>query len=185
MKKIIFTVLLMMGFVMGVNAQNWTQADSTEFAKATDIAFEVDLSDATIMGLSKEKYPAYYASKFGSTEKNAELLLERFCNEMEYQYFTRERQNVTCDPNAKFKIVYKITYITEKGGFGGTYTLSNGKTKSEAYPFAVRDGKWNSFDNLLLENAKKLFDHRWDKARKMAKDAFKSLKEGVNDVLNN
>jgi len=156
MKKIILATLLCVFGLSGVYAQNWSKEMQKEFRDAKQISFEVDLSEATIMGVSRDKFATYYSGKYQKTEEYANLILEKMQNTIKDKFFKFSAKKARYDANAPYKVVYVFTSITENAGLNGyIYVIKDGN-KSEEIAFSVKDGRWNDFDKLFEENAEKL-----------------------------
>ena len=68
-------------------------------------------------------------------------------------------------------IEFKFSNITEKGGFSGVYHIVTQDNYSEDIHFSQKDGRWNNFETLLMENVDKF----WEKGR-----LFTSKKESLS-----
>lgn len=156
MKKIptLFTIIFC---TVIVNAQNWTKEVAKEFSKEKQVAINIDLSDATIMDVSLKDYPEYFSGKYSSNEKYANLILDKFKNRFRISFFKYSKKNEISESDAKFTLVFKLKSITEKGGFSGVYYVVTQGNCSDEILFEQKDGRWNDFETLLMENAEKFW----------------------------
>ena len=153
-----FSILFVIFFlVFTVHAQNWTKEIAKDFIKDKQVAINVDLSDATIMDVSLKDYPEYYSGKYSSNERYANLVLEKFRNRFRTSFYKYLKKNETSESDAKFTLVVKLKSITEKGGFSGVYYVVTQGNCSNEVSFYQKDGRWNDFETLLMENAEKFW----------------------------
>lgn len=140
-----------------VYAQNWTKEITKDFSKEKNVAVVIDLSEAMIMDVPISEYPEYYSGKFSSNEKYANLVLEKFKNRFVSNFCQKCKRNAVSEEEARFTVTYKINSISENGGFSGVYWVSDKGNKSETISFNRKDGRWNDFEKLLMENVDKFW----------------------------
>ena len=156
-------LFLIMAFVSVVAfGQNWTRETVKDYKKEVNVALVVDFSEATVMDVKLEDFPEYFSGRYGKTEKYASLVLEKFKNRFASNYFkASERISVPVE-EARFVITYNFNSINENGGFHGVFWICDGDNKSEVVPFKQKDGRWNEFEVLLMENVDKFWEsHIW------------------------
>lgn len=153
--RLFLTLTAMLICTVCINAQNWTKEIAEDFKREKQVAFNVDLSDATIMDVSLEDYPEYFSGKYSSNEKYANLILEKFKNRIRTSFYKYFKKIETSESEAKFTLVLKLKSITEKGGFSGSYNVVTQGNYSNEILFDHKDGRWNDFETLLMENAEK------------------------------
>lgn len=146
--------------IASMNAQNWTKETAKRFLKEKQVAINIDLLNATIMDVSFEDYPEYYSGKYSSNEKYANIILDKFKNRFRTSFYKYLKKNEVSESDAKFTLVFKFKNITEEGGFSGFYYVDTQGNCSEEIYFEQKDGRWNDFETLLMENAEKF----WKKA---------------------
>lgn len=144
-------------YIDSANAQNWTKEIAKNFSKEKQVAINVDLSDAIIMDVSLKDYPEYFSGKYSSNEKYANLILDKFKNRFRTSFYKYLKIKEISESDAKFTLVFKIKSITEKGGFSGSYFVITQGNCSNEISFDQKDGRWNDFETLLMENAEKFW----------------------------
>lgn len=154
-REMLFCTLLAVFSI--AKAQNWNKDIATEFKKENNVAIIVDLSEATIMDVSIKDYPVYYSGKFSSNEKYANMVLEKLKNRFTSKFYTRLKKKKVTPEEARFVVTYKFMSINEKGGFSGVYWVSDKGNISDQIPFERKDGRWNDFEILLMENVDKFW----------------------------
>jgi len=154
----ILTLLAILFCSVSTNAQNWTKEIAKNFLKEKQVAINVDLSNATIMDVSLKDYPEYFSGKYSSNEKYANLILNKFKNRFRTSFYKYLKKNEKSESEAKFTLVFKFKSITEKGGFTGVYYVVTQGNCSEEISFYQKDGRWNDFETLLMENAEKFWE---------------------------
>ena len=147
---ILFAILLC---TVSTSAQNWTKEIAKDFSKEKQVAINIDLSNATIMDVSLKEYPEYFSGKYSSNEKFANLILNKFKNRFRTSFYKYLKKNEISESEAKFTIVFKFKNITEEGGFSGVYYVETQGNCSKEINFNQKDGRWNDFETLLMENA--------------------------------
>lgn len=127
-----------------------------EFKKAIEMNIQVDLSNATIMGLDSADFVSWYG------KNNGELTLKRFKNcvvktvkeNIDKKVFYPAKEDIP------YLLKLEIEAISDDAGINAIlYLIKN--TGGEQKDFfhqniKVRDGILNTFDVLLQENAEKL-----------------------------
>lgn len=155
MKSLLLTLFTFLA--ISTSAQNWDKDIVKEFVKEKNVAMVVDLSDATIMDVQISDYPEYYSGKYSSNEKYANLVLEKFKNRFTANFYETCKRNSISKADARFVVTYKINSISENGGFSGVYYVSDRGNMSDTISFSRKDGKWNDFEVLLMENVDKFW----------------------------
>ena len=154
-RKILFLIL---AFVSSVAmAQNWTKETFNEFKNNQDVALVLDLSEATVMDVKMADFPAYYSGKFSSNAKYANMVLEKFKDSFSSFFYKKCKKNSVPVDGARYVVTYKFKSITTEGGFSGEYWVSDGGNISEKLEFSCKDGRWNDFEILLMENVEKFW----------------------------
>ena len=153
----ILTLFVILFCSVSTNAQNWTKEIAKNFLKEKQVAINVDLSDATILDVSLKDYPEYFSGKYSSNEKYANLILDKFRNRFRTSFYKYLKKNEISESEAKFTLVFKFTSITERGGFSGVYHVVTQGNCSEEISFDQKDGRWNDFETLLMENAEEFW----------------------------
>jgi len=156
MKKVLLLIITL-AVTISLSAQNWTKAMQRDFRKSKDIVVVVDFSKATIMGVPTIDFPYYYAGKYQTNDKYPVILLNKIKTKFEstfYQTFGYYQADLA---TAKYIVHYDFHYINEKGGFSGVCYVSTNGNNSTAYYFGWKDGRWNDFEQLVMENIKRYF----------------------------
>ena len=135
--------------------QNWTKEMSKDFIKSPAVCTIVDLSTATVMGVPVADFPKYYAGKFSSNEEYAQLVLDKFKNKFINNFYKTTKKEKASIDAANYIVTYQIYEITEDAGFSGKYYVECNNCKSRVYSFECKDGRWNDFEELLMENVDK------------------------------
>lgn len=156
MKKLLALIAIFLAATSG-HAQNWTKEISNEFKKEKQVAVQIDLSESTIMDVTLADYPEYFSGKYSSNEKYANLILDKFKNRFRTSFYKHTKKVEVSESEAKFILVFEFKSITEKGGFSGTYRVVTQGNSSEEISFIQKDGRWNDFETLLMENADKFW----------------------------
>jgi len=156
MKKYLAFVVMLFATIT-LTAQNWTKQMQKEYRKSKDVAIVVDLSKATIMGVSIDKFPIYYAGKYKKEKEYAEIILEQIENNFKNAYRKANDLPVVDEASAKFVVHYDFNEITEEAAFSGVYYITCGDSKSKITPFSCNKGRWNDFETLIKENIEKFF----------------------------
>lgn len=154
MKKIFLVFAALMLVFVSIHAQEKTLRQiNRDFIKQRTFAFDVDLSKATYSGLSLDKFKEFMTYKGLGTPEYIDIALEKYKNAF---YVTKKRLSFVRDTENKYpyKINIKVTNITEKAGIVAEAVISY----KDSIDFAtinlnVDDGRWNTFDVLLAENA--------------------------------
>ena len=155
MKKILFLILVFAS--LSLNAQNWSKETRKDFLKEKNVGLIVDFSEALIMDVSVEDYPEYFSGKFSSNEKYAKLILEKFIKRFRLGFSLAAKKELVDIKDSRYVVTYKILNITEKGGFSGLYYVECNGNRSETNAFEMKDGRWNDFETLLMENVEKFW----------------------------
>ena len=155
MKKLLLLIVLLS--CINMNAQNWTKEIYKVFLKEKKVGLTVDLTEATIMDVSYEEYPEYFCGKNSVSEKYANLILEKFTKRFRQEFYLAVKKEPAEINDAKYVVTYKILNISEKGGFSGIYYVECDGNRSEINSFERKDGRWNDFETLLLENVVKFW----------------------------
>ena len=113
----------------------------------------VDMDSTTYCHNTYDKFAAWAERKFNYDSFYVHSLMERY-KSMFYAnntYFVRANESQT-----HFSIRVKVRSINENAGVNATAFICYKGIKDFAIiEVSVEDGRWNSFDNLLLENAEK------------------------------
>lgn len=156
MKKIFLLILIFSS--LSLSAQDWSKETRKDFLKVKNVGLIVDYSEATIMEVSTEDYPEYFCGKFSSNEKHAKLILEKFIKRFRLGFSLATKKELVDIKDSRYVVTYKILNITEKGGFSGLYYVECNGNRSETNSFEMKDGRWNDFETLLMENVEKFWN---------------------------
>lgn len=140
------------------NAQilnNVTKGEWKEFKKATAVNFQIDLSNATIMGLDSADFVSWYSKSSG------ELTLKRFKNYVVKTIKEHTSKKVYYPENEDVPYLVKldIEAISEDAGINSNLYIFDSKDGIKVLfhqNIKIKDGRMNSFDVLLQENAEEL-----------------------------
>lgn len=144
------------GYKEELKVGNYTKDKRKEFKKATAVNFQIDLSNATIMGLDSADFVSWYSKSSG------ELTLKRFKNYVIKTVKEHTSKKVYYPENKDIPYLVKldIEAISEDAGINAILYLYKitGNEKIEYFHqnIKVKDGRMNSFDILLQENAEEL-----------------------------
>ena len=153
MKKLLSNLMLYI-ICIPISAQNWAKDMAKDILTEPKVAVVVNLEDAKIMGVSLKDFPLYYSGKFESNETHANLILEKFEKNFIEGFFKYTQRIPVNVEEALYVITYKFLEIDEDGGFSGFYYVMQGDNKSRDLPFKQKKGRWNNFEELLIENTK-------------------------------
>lgn len=165
MKKLMIVLLLLVGALGNIHAQKWDKETKKAFKKSDHYSIIVDYTDLKIAGLDSAEFVSYYCEKEKKKPEFLGLTLKRFKDELARAASkVLDKRFRVEDSTADFVFSYKIYDITEKAGFTGEMSIYPRGQQDNAmvYDFQMKDGRWNSFDVLLLENAEKLGKNIFD-----------------------
>ncbi len=172
MKSLVLLIFLVLA--MQTNAQEENLETKTAFRKAKAVEVKVDLKKTSFAGLDslsfveymagKENKPVAYVSKF------FHFFRQRMIDKMNAVYkngSAAKKYTLKQNPAAEFRLDIAIDEITENAGLRGSAKLYPKSNNGNAlvYDFKFKDGRWNSFEELLYEAAEAL-----------GKDIVKALK---------
>lgn len=131
-----------------------TSEELSNLYQANEYDILYDYSEAGINNLSYRDFIKYYKPESGLP---ANELLEKFERTMvfclnngipEYNF------SITENPKNRFKIVVKFNTITEDAKSYGIVIAEDKISGNIAFKkFTTKAGRWNSFENLLMEDA--------------------------------
>lgn len=141
------------------SAQKWDKETKKAFKKAASYSLMIDFSDMKISGLDSAEFVSYYCDKKQAKPEFLGLVLKKFKHELASAASKVMKKSFLIDDSTSdFVFSYRIYEITDNAGLTGDLSIyPRGKTEeANIYDFKIKDGKWNDFDVLLLENAEKL-----------------------------
>ena len=153
MKKILFNLMLSL-ISLPISAQNWTKDMAIDLLTESKVAIVANLNETKIMGVSLKDFPQYYSGKYNSNETYANLILEKFKKNFEECFYKYTHRIPIAVEEARYVVVYDFAEIDEDGGFSGSYYVMQGDNKSRTLLFKQKKGRWNDFEELLIENSK-------------------------------
>lgn len=166
--KLISILLIAFFYTNVTNAQNveneqeksdtvtLTRAEKVKIIEAEAINLQISISNASIMGLDSAEFISWYSKGKG------ELLLKRFDNKVASTI--KENSNKKIYYPKKDDVTYllkiDIEAISEKAGINALLylykTIDNKSVELFCENIQIKDGRMNTFDILLIENAAKL-----------------------------
>lgn len=159
MKKIFIMMLVLFMAVSSMNAVKWDAQTKKAFRKAESYSLFVDFSKAKIGGLDSTEFVSYYCDKKQVKPNFLDILYKKFRYELSEEASEVFKKNVFVGGcSSEFVFSYVIFDITEKAGIKGELRIypKDRKDLTKVYDFRLKDGKWNTFENLFLETAEEL-----------------------------
>ncbi len=125
------------------------------FLKQKEFAIDVDLSTTSFSGLSCEDFIEYVAGKNDISPSFVNAAINKyktsFFQTVKGYRFVEDKANTV-----PYKIHIRVESLNEQAGIVAKAFISYKDSVDFAYiDLSVKDGRWNSFDVLLNENAEK------------------------------
>jgi len=159
MKRLAIVLVMVLGMSSSVQAVKWDTQTNKAFRNADSYALFVDFSDAKIDGLDSADFVSYYCGKEKKKANFLDFTYKKFRYELASHIQNRLYKTIKVNDNSpEFVLEYKILYLTEKAGITGELYVypKDQPDKAQVYDFKLKEGRWNSFDVLLLEAAEKM-----------------------------
>lgn len=155
MRRLIFIVLLSFTIV-AYSQNNKTLKDiKKEFKHQKEFALDVDLSHTSFSGLSYEDFIEYLAGK----NNVSPLFMKAVINKYKASFYVTSKEYRFVEDKSNtipYRIHIRVENINEQAGVAAKAFISYKDSVDFAYfDLSVKDGRWNSFDVLLSENAEK------------------------------
>lgn len=153
-------LLVFAAFFMCIGA-SYSQTTKTneeikaEFLKQREFALDVDLSNTVYSGMNYDEFAEYMEIKENMPQKFLKAALSKYkvsfySNTKKYKFVNDKNKEIP------FRIHIKVENISEKAGIQATAIITyNDSVDIASIDLPVEDGRWNSFDVLLEENAQK------------------------------
>lgn len=145
------------GFVYeGTKVESHTARELKKFKKSAAVNIQIDLSNAIIMGLDSADFVSWYSKNSG------DLTLKRFKNYVVKTVKERTRKKVYYPgkEDVPYLVKLDVESISEDAGINAILylykTTDSGKKEYFHENIKVKDGRMNTFDILLQENAEEL-----------------------------
>lgn len=139
-----------------VQGSEFTKEAMKAFKEAKAINLQIDMANATIMNLDSADFVAWYSAS------PATLTLKRFKNCVVKAVKENTKKTVCCPASADVPYLLKldIESISENAGIDAKLylydTTEGGRKELLHEDIRIKDGRMNSFENLLQENAELL-----------------------------
>lgn len=154
-------LILFMG-LHGYGYERWDIKAKNTFksAQCLGIAFGI-AEDASVLDLSEEEFLAT-SSQSVNVRNDGEYLIRRIFNRLFSRLKKAHIDNleiIKYDEACQCDFILKIELdeVSDKGGIAGrAFLVEIGTNKAKVFPFSISDGKWNSFDELVLESTDNL-----------------------------
>lgn len=159
-KNISLFVLFFLSFVLfPINAE-WNKGQKKKFNNANEYLYIFDREGTRYYGMgSNSSCVAYQAARSGMNASDYELLMQNFGDVLRKCLIKETAKNFSENSKSECGLYIHLDEITDKAGMKVTVIpfFSDGKVdQGEKYYFKVEDGRWNTFYNLMEENAEVL-----------------------------
>lgn len=149
-------------------SSNWDKETRKNFRKEKEYNLEFDIRHTSYCGLDSIEFVTYYSAKNNMSPENFAITLRLYQLQFvsKFNKYARKKKisYPTHNPTTNGNIYIKIIEITEKAGIKAEITLyTDDISKGKQFSLNVEDGRWNTFDELLKENAEKLAIKLYDK----------------------
>lgn len=156
MKKLFVVLFLLLAVCSGFSQGSKTFNElKKEFRKQKVFALDVDLSKTQYSGLSLEDFKEYVAEKNGTKPILVKVALSKYKSSF---YMSSKKYKFVNDSTntIPYRIHIKVESINENAGIVAKAIVSYKDSMDIAsFDLSVKDGRWNTFDVLLKENAEK------------------------------
>lgn len=120
----------------------------------------IDFSQAKFSGLDSAEFVTYYSNKEKKDPAFINLVLKKFKLALAESTEKTLRKKIMLDDtsSSNFVFSFKIKEVTEDAGIKGELYVYPKDRLNDAliFDFKQKDGRWNDFDILLVENATKI-----------------------------
>lgn len=151
--------MLLVSLLDSVNAQKWNKETKKAFKNAANYSLVVNFPDLKVGGLDSAEFVTYYCDKKKKKPEFFGIVLKRFKYEVANSASKHwGKKFLTDDTSSDFVFNLSISDITEDAGFTGVLSIypRGQENNAQIFDFKMKDGRMNTFDVLLLENAEKL-----------------------------
>lgn len=126
--------------------------------KTVSMPVVFDMSETFFCKMTREEFAAANGGPTGISITYLDAVLRKYENVFCNQRVSRMWLSPVSECKEGLALRITVSEITEKGGVTATATLVYDDSIVIAHgDLSVEDGRWNSFDKLLLENAQKQF----------------------------
>lgn len=159
-RKFLLILLLTLTTICSYST-DWDKATRKQFVKGKDYNIEFDMRHTSYCGLDSIEFVEYYSAKNNMTPENFAIILRLYKSQFVSKFNKCSKKKKinypTQNPATNSNIYIKIIEITEKAGIKAEVTLyTDDISQGKQFSLNVNDGRWNTFDELLKENAEEL-----------------------------
>lgn len=142
-------------------AQQFDKETKRSFKNENVMNLVIDFSQSKFSGLDSLDFVTYYCANenrpkeyFGVVLKKAVNILKANLEKTTKKHFLLDGKSIS----TSFTYRFQFFNITEKGGMNGVLSVYPNFDKNNVvkYDFKIKDGRWNTFENLLYEAVEKL-----------------------------
>lgn len=141
-----------------INADNiWSREEIKDFRRGKEYLVKFDKSDLAYNGLDSIQFVDYAANINNTSSDNISTTL-RF---LEYEILKGLQSDENIDyltkSDSRKQIKIYLKNITERAGLKAEVEFFyDGKAYSKKVKYVIKDGRWNTFEQLVKENSQKL-----------------------------
>lgn len=155
--RALFLTFIAIASSLCLEAQTFSSKDikmmKKDFIAARNFSLSIDMDSTMYCHNTYDKFVAWVERTLNYDSFYVHSLIERYKSTFyaNNTYFVREGEKQTT-----FSIKLKVRSVNENAGVNATAFISYQDSLNFAVvDVSIENGRWNSFDNLLLENAEK------------------------------
>lgn len=160
MRNLMSICLVLLGLFKSVTVNavsEWDKSESMAFMESAEYKVVLDVKDIHYAGLDSLQFLDYAANMNKTTPEKIGATLRFLSYEVSNFVETKTKSRYSIKAESPAEIIIKIIDINYKAGMEAeVYVRYNGKESTQKKKIKIKDGRWNTFEELVQENSKKL-----------------------------